>query len=137
MSRYVLSASGDLWASDGTTAGTSEILSGIDPTSIIAIGGKVLFARANSLWTTCGTPAATSDLIDLSSAPTQLVAFGSKVSFSDGGGLWVSDDTAAGTSEIGHKAQGDFYLNPTNITITGNYAVFVGTDANGKVPNVG
>src|SRR5262249_37501084 len=64
-----------LWVTDGTSAGTSEIMAGasslgLSPTNIIAVGSEALFngidtAGPNGLWVTDGTSGGTSELISV------------------------------------------------------------------------
>jgi ELWxxDGT repeat protein len=120
---------GGLWITDGTSAGTSEILpAGASPAGILttvqfpsffAFGSEVLFegfdaSQAHTLWVTDGTSSGTSELSIAGSNTTfgifnntspGFALFGTEVLFDgqDSHGLnelWVTDGTAAGTSEI-------------------------------------
>src|SRR5262249_19261647 len=119
-----------LWVTDGTSAGTSELLvanaktfngSDLSPSDFTAFGTEVLFIGRSTthlgLWVTNGTSAGTSeislpggpqgDLFNLGSPPTFAV-LGNKAFFGapDGSSapfkdsLWVTDGTSAGTSEV-------------------------------------
>ncbi|HEY0513557.1 MAG TPA: ELWxxDGT repeat protein [Thermoanaerobaculia bacterium] len=104
-----------LWTTDGTSAGTSQILPGViqGAGGFVSALGTVLFAAADAaagdeLWKTDGTTAGTSRIRDIapgaaSSYPSLLTPLGSAVLFAayDGGPgypkLWRTDGTAAGT----------------------------------------
>jgi ELWxxDGT repeat protein len=102
----------DLWVSDGTAAGT------------FAVGGV-----GNG-----GVAGADGGLF-----PLDITSFGGGILFngssSNHRGLWFSDGTAAGTHEIGGAknsgiAGGNpFGLDPTDITVFGNKALFFGDDS--------
>src|SRR5580704_16362506 len=119
----------NLWVTNGTTAGTSELsvagtgsyglfgvnsIDGVfsaDP-GFTVLGSKMLFSAIDAsnhdnLWVTEGTAAGTSELSVVGVSPsglgaTNLFVFGSEVLFdgtdsSNRQGLWVTDGTAAGT----------------------------------------
>jgi ELWxxDGT repeat protein len=108
----------ELWASDGTEAGTvrvKDIAPGAAPSNpfaLVTLGGQVLFraddgTAGTELWSTDGTEAGTALLKDIapgatSGTPWELVAVGSRVFFRAydgvlGAELWSSDGTTAGT----------------------------------------
>ena len=126
----------NLWVTDGTAAGTSEIsvagvgsegLFGPSPASPYFAAlpdGRVLFSGIDAkgdinLWVTNGTSAGTSEISLAKQDPNGLIpqnltVFGNKVLFEGldknlNGNLWVTNGTAAGTSEISVKGQ-----NPQN-----------------------
>jgi ELWxxDGT repeat protein len=116
----------ELWATDGTAAGTRQVADihppaqnsegGSDPGPLVRLGSSTLFlfaaddgASGRELWATDGTTAGTRRVRDLrpgpgGSSPHDLVPLGGKVYFvaDDGGGeaLWASDGTAAGTVRV-------------------------------------
>src|SRR5262249_16867108 len=117
----------DLWVTDGTAAGTSQLtgISGAAPGRLFArsptaLNGKVLFAAEDTaqndgLWVTDGTSAGTSELTGISGTASDGVGFSNAVVFNgevlfqgrddqgfhqDGFGLWVTNGTAAGTFEL-------------------------------------
>ena len=129
----------NLWVTDGTSAGTSELivaganaggLFSSDNVEFVALGGGVLFGGVDAsgkigLWRTDGTSAGTSELMVAEASPNGLdpgsfSALGGNVLFEgkDANGtvnLWVTDGTSAGTSELmiaGASAGG---LNPFDI----------------------
>ena len=130
----------NLWVTDGTAAGTSELtVSGaysgglffhIDP-QFCVLGDKVLFVGADptgrhNLWITDGTSAGTHELAIAGIPeldPQGFAAVGNKVLFEgvDQSGkyvLWITDGTSAGTSEVAVPGAytGGSGLNPTDIT---------------------
>ena len=105
-------SSSDLWVSDGTAAGTFAVggaknagvagtVGGLAPFTITPFGGGVLFASHNS----------------------------------NRFGLWFSDGTAAGTHEIAGAQNSSVAgissggLDPTDITVFGNKALFFAEDS--------
>jgi ELWxxDGT repeat protein len=116
---------GGLWATDGTAAGTHEIVGALNPSDLTVLNGQVLFAATDAanqtgLWVTNGTAAGTHELTGISGAftgsggifggapvvaPPDLTVFNGKVLFNgidsaQLSGLWVTDGTAAGTHEL-------------------------------------
>ena len=132
----------DLWVTDGTAAGTSELsVTGLvnpgglggDPYFTV-FGSKVLFegdgTDGDNLWVTNGTAAGTSELHPSVTNLGQLLAvdltaFGNQVLFAGVGvnieGLWTSDGTSAGTNLISVEGVG-----VSDITVLGNKALFAG-----------
>jgi ELWxxDGT repeat protein len=115
--------------------------------------GNVVFFQGTSpgspfnLWVSDGTPVGTFSVGGAQNAgvagtdgglfPLEITPFGAGVLFSGSvsnhRGLWFSDGTAAGTHEIGGAEDGvaggnPFGLNPTDITVFGNKALFFGSD---------
>ena len=105
----------DLWVSDGTAAGTYAVggaqnagvagaHEGLHPIDITPFVGGVLF-NGGYVWSPSGE------------------------------GLWFSDGTAAGTYQIGGANDAGVagvdlgYLDPTNIRVFGNKALFLGRDS--------
>ena len=132
---------GSLWVTDGTSAGTSELIvaganvNGLDPRGPFAIlGGKALFLgfgqNGSGLWVTDGTSAGTSELT-AGVSPQELTVFGSKALFRDGSGLWVTDGTSAGTTKLTVAGAYPSGLSPQGFTVLGNKVLFEGEDAGG------
>jgi ELWxxDGT repeat protein len=103
----------ELWATDGTTAGTRLVKdivpgrTGSNPTSVLAAGGRVVFTADDGtgrrLWGSDGTAAGTIDL-GLKNVGQRFPA-GNGVVYvmaDDGTGvvLWKTDGTAAGTAKV-------------------------------------
>ena len=130
----------NLWVTDGTSAGTSELTvagaySGglffeIDP-QFCVLGDKVLFVGADptgrrNLWITDGTSAGTHELAIAGIPeldPQGFAVVGNNVLFEgvDQHGqyvLWITDGTSAGTSEVAVPGAytGGSGLNPTDLT---------------------
>jgi hypothetical protein len=95
-----------LWETDGTAAGTHEVLaaggsSGLDPTDMTVVGGEVLFNGVDA---------------------------------NGHSGLWITDGTAPGTREILAEAKGATVakdqqgLNPTGLTVFNGEVFFTGFD---------
>jgi ELWxxDGT repeat protein len=167
----------NLWVTDGTSAGTRELIAaGANPAGLLVdgpsnqfglldpaftvVGSRVVFDGAdasgrNNLWVTDGTPAGTSELTVVGAnsrglfagggAATYISAFGTKALFKGADasgrlGLWVTDGTSAGTSElnvVGANSRGLFYTGAVNffpdLTVLGGKALFAGFDATGHV----
>jgi ELWxxDGT repeat protein len=108
------SGNGGLWKTDGTSAGTSEVMSGVDPYAFAVLGNKELFidlanpgeANNENLWVTDGTSAGTSELMAGGVNITGgLTTVGNQVLFTaldanGNEGLWTTDGTLAGTTEV-------------------------------------
>jgi ELWxxDGT repeat protein len=98
----------ELWKSDGTKAGTAQIMDlnmdpalGSHPAGFAALGTVVLFAAQSSLWRTDGTEAGTVAIKAFNSVGP-IASAGDRVYFAaddgaSGTGLWRSDGTEAGT----------------------------------------
>jgi lipopolysaccharide export system protein LptA len=138
-----------LWVTDGTSSGTSEVLSFIAPTDLVTFGTKILFASSDgSLRVSDGTASGTSEIVTGLAVPQDLTVFGNKVLFVAGSptsrNLWVTDGTAAGTSEITVagagpeglfvQVTGQFFSDaplPPGFVVLGSEVLFAGQDANG------
>jgi VCBS repeat protein len=129
-----------LWVTDGTSAGTSEVVPGLGTADLTTFGTEVLFAGTrpvsglftSGLWVTDGTSNGTSELAATYTGPGDLTVFGSEAlffanplaaPFGGGGplGLWVTDGTQAGTSELVQFAPGS---TAADLTVFGSEAVF-------------
>jgi ELWxxDGT repeat protein len=147
----------NLWVTDGTAAGTSEISAAgagseglfgppLAPPYFAALpDGRVLFSGVDAksqsnLWVTNGTSAGTSE-ISLAKQypgglfPQHLTVFGSKVLFEGldknrNANLWVTDGTAAGTSEISVTGQNTQNFVPQDFAVLGSKVLFEGQDSN-------
>lgn len=149
----------NLWVTDGTGAGTSEIsiagvgsegLFGPSPASPYFTAlpdGPVLFSGIDAkgdtnLWVTNGTSGGTSEISLAKQDPNGLIpqnltAFGNKVLFEGldknrNADLWVTNGTAAGTSEISVKGQNPQNFVPQFFTVLGSKALFAGQDSHSK-----
>ena len=108
------SANDNLWVTDGTSAGTSELtVSGVHSGGIFSSAGHAT------------NPGFT------------VLPGGGKVLFNgvDSGGnagLWVTDGTIPGTSELSIAGAASTGLNPNNFSIRGSEVLFEGTDLSGR-----
>lgn len=144
----------ELWASDGTAAGTVRVkdivagTGGSSPMLLTSVGAKLFFrattaAQGEELWVTDGTEAGTRLVKDLrpgttGSTPAGLVALGDRLLFfaddgASGREVWTSDGTEAGTVRVKDAAPGAAGLNAQDgavATASGrSVAVFQAYDA--------
>jgi len=147
-----------LWETNGTAAGTSEIVSGpggvggLNPSDMAVFGAEILFDGVNpsgehGLWETDGTAGGTHELIGVVGAytlglgPTDLTVLGDRIVFegtdaSGNNGLWVTDGTVVGTQEltgITGADQSGSGLFPQFLTAYDGDVLFAGRDANGAI----
>jgi ELWxxDGT repeat protein len=140
----------NLWKTDGTTAGTSQIssLTG-QPSNMILLNGFIYFTLATytgmggtlGVWKTDGI---TNQLITtITTSPTYplvstLELMGNKFFFSAnsnfmGVELWISDGTAAGTTQVIDINVGTNSSNPQNLTANATTLYFTAeTASNGR-----
>lgn len=101
-----------LWKSDGTLAGTTQIMTfHVASTAIykpVAIGNNQsgsFFAYDRSLWKTDGTQEGTVEIHDLDGYYSQVEPYNGKLGdilfFTGGGGLWRTDGSTDGTFRLG------------------------------------
>jgi ELWxxDGT repeat protein len=149
--KILFGARRDLWITDGTSSGTSELQipsTGLQVDDIIALGNNKALVEGSApdlgrsnLWVTDGTGAGTTELTVAGAyssglAPQGGIVLGDRFVFSgrDAAGennLWVTDGTAAGTSEIlSNESSGG--LAPHGFQTFGSDALFYGFDANGQ-----
>ena len=158
---YDASGNTNLWVTDGTAAGTSELTavgaaSGLNPSGITVLGTKALFQGIDAsnrfeLWVSDGTSGGTIELTpagansiglfgdigllspDFTPLGGKLLIQGSDVSGRLG--LWVTDGTSAGTSELAVAGADSDRLSSGEIfpdfTVVGNKALFMGEDPRG------
>jgi ELWxxDGT repeat protein len=106
------SGAGELWSTDGTSAGTVRLLTLCAPScgrvrEMASFGGGVIFATDDALWRSDGTAAGTTMLrrigpIGRNAYVSPFASFGGKLWFGadddeHGHELWVTDGTAHGT----------------------------------------
>ena len=153
---------GNLYVSNGTTSGTSQVVvngassTGVNPGEIVVFNNRVYFSGtdsngSNGLWTSDGTTSGTTELAvgntdvnNLSSLgaglnPSNITVSNNKIFFaatdSNGNtGLWTSDGTAGGTVELAPANTFVSGLNPTTSDIVSfnGLTYFAGQDAAGK-----
>lgn len=141
----------DLWATDGTEAGTTKLtaLTGIQkgtPQSPewVVYNGDLYFAGAGGLWKTDGTPAGTSRVMSFAAwngepppgSISSLAVCNGRLYFNgtdpNGTGLWTSDGTAYGTHLIEDLSAPTNGTGPQDIVPVGSALYF--TVNNGAGP---
>ncbi len=125
-----------LWVSDGTAAGTRELVSPdaggpTYPGEIVALGSRVFFSSGlgtRALWISDGTSAGT---VRLAAAvdPTELAAHGGLVFFQGrdaehGAELWRSDGTPQGTARVADILPGPEGSEPGSLVSAGERLFF-------------
>ncbi|HSP13595.1 MAG TPA: ELWxxDGT repeat protein [Thermoanaerobaculia bacterium] len=135
-----------LWTSDGTDAGTFELMK-VDfsrttvKDNLKVVGDRVFFvlrdaASVDHLWTSDGSTAGTKDLQKVGPSP-ELASIDGLVYFSGtddlhGAELWATDGTSDGTKLIADVNPGPGSSNPGGFTRVGNILYFrATTDATG------
>ena len=132
-----------LWASDGTLAGTRVVspvhgIGGLmEGGNFAAAGNELFFPVDDGLhgvepWVSDGTAAGTHLLLDINTAisgslPTQFTSSNGEMYFSANDGfhgrqLWKTDGTPDGTVRV---VDGDLYTNPSNLTDVNGTLYFV------------
>ena len=148
----------ELWASDGTAAGTrlvADLLPGTgssSPHDLTLLGGRVWFLAADpqnaggeALWASDGTAAGTRLVAPLSDSGSpalarSLTAAGSRLFFvvdgeTVGSELWTSDGTTAGTRLVADLRPGPVGSYPQGLTAIDGRLVFAADDgASGLEP---
>ena len=145
-----------LWASDGSAAGTKELVVagtysyGFNPTGFTQFGNNVLFQGTNAagnggLWITDGIAADTHELTVAGASvafgglePTSFAVLGPLAMFSgydtsETLSLWATNGTSGGTTEIKPAGAAATGLAPTDLTVFGTNVMFEGTARDGKL----
>lgn len=146
-------ASGNLWRSDGTAAGTSPLtqFSGFpgfplpDPIDLVQLGDELYFGaqgffQGNELWKTDGTPGGTEMVLEINPGlgngivAGELVRSGDSLFFiatpgTSGAELRKSDGTAAGMVTLASVSGVGYDLTPLNGGV-----LFASTDSGGSEP---
>ncbi|MBK8594048.1 MAG: hypothetical protein IPN83_00400 [Holophagales bacterium] len=128
----------ELWATDGTAAGTAPVADlTAGPASswigeLVAAGSRLFFKNADydGLWTSDGTEAGT---VVLRSGfdPAELTPLGTRLFFVAGGfyaDLWTSDGTVAGTSRVRVICPKGFCSEPRSLTQFDGLLYFLADD---------
>jgi ELWxxDGT repeat protein len=146
-------AAGDeLWVTDGTAAGTHELVDllpgaeGSEPDNFVVFAGRVWFAAAtpasgDEWYSTDGTAIGTGLALEIdpgtgSSSPRQATLAGGRLFFAaddgaTGTALWRTDGTQAGTARLDGVASGPDSAGPEELTGLGDQVVFTADDAQG------
>lgn len=98
----------DLWATDGTQAGTGKVVSlgSVDISTILVLNNTLVFNKDSELWMSDGTEAGTVKINQTGIFGGRYVVSGSTLYYSGvsttgvGYELWKSDGTVAGTSMV-------------------------------------
>jgi ELWxxDGT repeat protein len=130
----------DLWRSDGTSAGTFRVHSGVAPLYLTALGDVLVFtgfsaSLGGELWRSDGTLAGTVPIAAInpgvgSAHPTEMTELNRIVFFaaddgSSGRELWRSDGTAAGTRRVKDLAPGPEGSGPSFLSTAGGLLLFL------------
>jgi len=139
----------ELWASDGTAAGTHLVLdvrpgaAGSEPRYLTVVGDRVFFAaddgvHGQELWVSDGTAGGTFMVLDIAdgataSVPASLTRVWGELVFSawrpdTGRELWRTDGTPAGTTLIQDVNPGAGSSSPEHFTLSGNRLYFTAND---------
>ncbi len=126
----------ELWASDGTAAGT-QLVKQLMYMPQLVVASDTLFFSDNGLWKSDGTSAGTTLITSMGGLG--LAAVGSKVFFNGtdadhGAELWQSDGTPAGTALVRDIAPGPDGSFPSELTAVGNRLFFKASTSPGITP---
>jgi ELWxxDGT repeat protein len=131
----------ELWRSDGTPGGTTELVADINPAgsstpSELTVFNGALYFRANDgngeeLWKSDGVPVAAGGTTEMvaniniggGSSPSELTVFNGALYFRANDGvsgpeLWKSDGTAAGTVQVKDINMGAGGSSPSDLTVS-------------------
>jgi ELWxxDGT repeat protein len=150
----------ELWASDGTAAGTRLVRdinqgsAGSFPRGLISFGGVAFFGAedgrgGNQLWSSDGTASGTNSVASFAPAENEdAVAFGLDRALSDaplggailfsardpehGAELWRTDGAAAGSRLVKDLVPGPSSSSPAQLTAAGSLVFFTTTDPIGE-----
>lgn len=128
-----------LFRTDGTSAGTQDIYTGLKASGAAVVGNRFFFNGNNDeLWVSDGTTAGTKQVADIypgdfPSTPYSIAPFGAGVIFVANDGvhgheLWKSDGTVAGTVLIKDINPGSNWSSIGDIKVTGGIAFFTAWD---------
>lgn len=138
----------ELWATDGTSSGTSmvaDIVPGTassSPRSLTVVNGVLLFAASDAdhgteLWTSDGTAAGTRLFLDIdpgptSSSPSPPTVYKNQLLFTAYDGIhgrepWITDGTVAGTRMLKDIDPGSASSSPTSFVTMGDNVYFLAT----------
>lgn len=143
-------SAGSLYKTDGTPAGTIEVLADTKPAHLVAIGNRLFFAGRDDehgmeLRSTDGSPQGTRLIKDIDSGSVSSMSAGdpggpvdvhgvvyfSASDASDGRELWRSDGTAPGTYRVTDLAAGPPSANVSELTRYGDQLIFTATQTDG------
>ncbi|HET9228818.1 MAG TPA: ELWxxDGT repeat protein, partial [Thermoanaerobaculia bacterium] len=139
--RIFFRAAGRIWKTDGSPAGTVQVVEGqrgLDATHLtafregLAFFGSSEFGR-RALWWTDGSAAGTVELGSFVRPPRGLTSFAGRLFFAADDGehgteLWTSDGTAAGTVLLRDLFPGWRSSSPEDLTVAGGRLFFAAAD---------
>ncbi len=135
--RYHFLACGEggcgLWASDGTAAGTVQVLERAAPPESMIAAGRLVFATfGTELWRTDGAAGGNVLLGTFTRVGERWAVAGNRLFFladdEQGGELWVSDGTAAGTRPLTRFAAADPFQDSGWVREAGGRIYFAADD---------
>ncbi|MFO0897433.1 MAG: ELWxxDGT repeat protein [Pirellulales bacterium] len=123
-------AGSQLWASDGTEAGTQQLKETGQSiiSNLLPVGNELFFGTQNALWKTDGTPAGTQSIRVGFGGVLELAAAGGTVFFAASGELWRSDGTRNGTIRVKDIAPGGNLSDPRSLIAVGDQLYFTAND---------
>ncbi len=146
----------ELWATDGTQAGTVQVAdifsaSSSNPSQFVVVNGKLLFNARDShgeeLWSTDGTSAGTRLLADIfngsrGSIPGDRIVYHGQMIFAaddgiDGNELWITDGTPAGTRFFKDLDPGTNGSDPHSFVLFNDTVYFVASGGLWKTDGTG
>ncbi|MFL6194017.1 MAG: ELWxxDGT repeat protein [Thermoanaerobaculia bacterium] len=125
---YDGTATGQLWKSDGTAAGTLKMDTHLDPEQLRVVDGHLVFANGG-VWGTDGTLDSAAGLSPSNSFTLKLTRAGGFVYFaagdaSTGAELWKTDGTPAGSGLVADLVPGTAPSRPSLLTAVGDKVFF-------------
>ena len=115
-----------LWETDGTAAGTNELVPGLIASNMTAYGNAVYFTGTDGgLWKTDGTPGGT---IEIAGAPASSIGQFDPVSnLFSGDTLYLAGDTYNMTAPGPNTYPGGFNFDPSSFDVVNGKLLFSGT----------
>ena len=115
-----------LWETDGTAAGTNELVQGLIASNMTAYGNAVYFTGTDGgLWKTDGTPGGT---IEIAGAPASSIGQFTPVSnLFTGDTLYLAGDTYNVTAPGPNSYPGGFNFDPSSFDVVNGELLFSGT----------
>ena len=134
--KVYFTVNGQLWRTDGTEPGTTQVSpSALSPSRMTAVGGRLFFESGGRLWTSDGTFAGTIQLSPTASSISMLTDVNDTLFFTatDAGGaeLWKSDGTVGGTLRVRDIVPGPAGSSPQAMVNVNGVAYFRAADATG------
>ena len=129
----------ELWASDGTPAGTRMVADlrpgrkSSAPSAMVAYRDRLWFGTRDALWQSDGSAPGTHQVLTVPGRPSQPIVVSDRLYFvapagSTGVALWSSDGTAAGTHVVADTGSGSDGGSITELTAFAGGLAFVAGD---------